>query len=434
MAPLQEFAGSTLYRILTLAVQFLITVVVTRLCGAEGFGLYSLIIVNASLLHLFTSLGIPSGITHHAAAGLIGWSGLKRIIILSTMLQCVVLLFVEGASFAFSGHSWTWPSGTWPAAVAGMAFFLSVSLTEKYTAWFLGMHRQGRSNFIAFLCALGPLLVLSMLIIVRKVLPTQQVIGILIAFSVFQAVWLALASPQLSSDGHGTAPGIAISTKVFLRYSAVNYLANAVQFLAYRIDYWIVDHYHGQAELGIYALAVRLGQMLWIVPVVAASILFPLGSAGKADTALLGRLLRLLVPFSLLIAFLMAILSPWLLPLVFGTAFAPSIRPLLFLLPGILLFSINIILAAWFAGTGRPRYNLYVAAVSCLLILILDLAWIPAHGAVGAAWASTVAYSSSAIMSLWLYRKDDHSGPLRLLPAREDIRYFMTTFVKPKKS
>jgi O-antigen/teichoic acid export membrane protein len=167
---------------------------------------------------------------------------------------------------------------------------------------------------------------------------------------------------------------------------------------------------------------------------VAASILFPLGSAGKADTVLIGRILRVIMPFNLVAAAVMALLSPWVIPVIFGAAFAPSVRPLLFLLPGILAFTVNIILAAWFAGTGRPRYNLFISALSCVLILLLDLLWIPAHGAVGAAWASALAYTFSTCAAFWLYRKHDHPGSFRVIPQKEDIRLFLSIFGPHAKS
>jgi O-antigen/teichoic acid export membrane protein len=433
MAPFQELAGSTVYRILTLASQFLLTMLLTRIGGTEGYGLYALIVVNASLLHLFTSLGIPSGITHHTAAGLMGWGRVHRIILGSTLLQGIVLVVVEALSLTLTGHGWSWPSGAIMAVGAGMAFFFSISLTEKYTAWFLGRHQQGRSNRIIFLFTLAPLVVLAVLFLWGSRPSTGTTIGILIAFSVAQALWLALASPRLADATYPSGEDQRVQWMDFLRYSAVNYLANALQFLAYRIDYWIVDHFKGQAELGVYALAVRVGQMLWIVPIVAASILFPLGSAGKADTVLLGRLLRVMMPITLLGAVILALLSPWVIPAFFSEDFRPSVRPLLFLLPGILAFTANILLAAWFAGTGRPRYNMIISAVSCGMILLLDLLWIPRFGAVGAAWASTVAYTSSALLALWLYLRKDKPRTFRILPQPEDFRLFLSIFGRHDK-
>ena len=46
---------------------------------------------------------------------------------------------------------------------------------------------------------------------------------------------------------------------------------------------------------------------------------------------------------------------------------------LLWLLPGIVLFSIANVLAAYIAGIGKPRLNLLVSGVSLIVTITLDL-------------------------------------------------------------
>ena len=426
MAGMKSFAGSSLYRVLTLAAQFGVTVLVTRLTGAAGLGLYALIVVNAGLLHLFTSLGIPSGITHHAAAGLSGTSGLQRVILVSTVAQILVVFLVEAISMVWKGHGFLWPAPGLLPLVMGILFFLSVSLNEKYAALLTGQHRQTLVNRTAFLFTVASGITLMACMIFLGTVDNTFVISVLFLFALAQSVYLIIPSSKPSSIERNTVNAGGLNWKALLNYSLVNYLANAVQFLAYRVDYWILDHYHGREVLGIYALAVRMAQMLWVLPAVAASILFPMGSAGQADPKLVGRVVRAVFVTGIIAAVVMALLAGWLLPAVFGEAFAASVKPFWFLLPGVLLFTVNMILAAWFAGTGRPRYNMWVSIVSFMIIVILDLLWIPGHGAVGAAAASTVAYASSSIMALWLFHRDDQKGPLRIWPTRDDLRSLLT--------
>ncbi len=62
---------------------------------------------------------------------------------------------------------------------------------------------------------------------------------------------------------------------VFFSYSFIVFITNVIQIFAYRVDYWIVDYYHGESELGVYALATKLAQVLWVLPGVFAGIIFP---------------------------------------------------------------------------------------------------------------------------------------------------------------
>jgi Na+-driven multidrug efflux pump len=48
--------------------------------------------------------------------------------------------------------------------------------------------------------------------------------------------------------------------------------------------------------------------------------------------------------------------------------------------------------SAYLYARGRPGVNSLVLGVGLLLTVVLDLLLIPAHGALGAAWASTAAY------------------------------------------
>lgn len=433
MAVMGSFLGSSLYRVLTLAAQLAVTVLITRLTGAEGFGLYSLIVVNAGLLHLFTSLGIPSGITHHAASGLTSIGGLRKVIILSTLAQLILVLVVEVFTWKATGHGFIWPETGTLAILFGVLFFLSVSLNEKYAAVLLGRHRQTDVNRIAFVFTTASALALLSWHLVSGKSDLRIVITLLVLFACAQVVRLAFPVYAVTSPKAVAADDGGVDWKALLGYSVVNYLANAVQFLAYRVDYWILDHYHGNGSLGIYALAVRMAQLLWVLPAVAASILFPLGSAGRADKELVGLVLRVVMALGLISIAAMAVLASWVLPAFFGGAFAASVRPFWILLPGVLLFTINMVLAAWFAGTGRPRYNMWMSLASFIIILLLDLAWIPGHGAAGAAAASTVAYTSSAVMAVWLFLRDDKPGRLRIWPTGADMRSLLALLKKNDK-
>ena len=66
-----------------------------------------------------------------------------------------------------------------------------------------------------------------------------------------------------------------------VRYGSLAYLAMLLQFLNYRVDYWIVQHFRGDEALGLYSLASSLAMMLWMLPRAAASVLLPATAAGR---------------------------------------------------------------------------------------------------------------------------------------------------------
>ncbi|HTD95050.1 MAG TPA: hypothetical protein VK644_14595, partial [Chitinophagaceae bacterium] len=57
--------GNVVFRSLNIAMNILITVLLTRLMSVEGYGIFSLLVANASIFNLVTCLGVESGITYH---------------------------------------------------------------------------------------------------------------------------------------------------------------------------------------------------------------------------------------------------------------------------------------------------------------------------------------------------------------------------------
>jgi Na+-driven multidrug efflux pump len=76
------------------------------------------------------------------------------------------------------------------------------------------------------------------------------------------------------------------------------------------------------------------------------------------------------------------------------------------LLPGIFFFSISKILAQDLVGRGFPQYASVAATISLVAIIILDLLLIPRFGINGASLASTISYFLSAIIILYLFKKE----------------------------
>ena len=135
------------------------------------------------------------------------------------------------------------------------------------------------------------------------------------------------------------------------------YLANLLQFLNYRIDYWIVAYFTDLRTLGLYSLASGLGQMLWLLPRSAATVFLPVFASGERrdmeSQALVGRL-------SLWIAACAAVaggaLAGWLIPLLYGVEFGAAVLPFRILLIGTVPYTISIIWrAGWRRGACRPR-------------------------------------------------------------------------------
>jgi O-antigen/teichoic acid export membrane protein len=99
----------------------------------------------------------------------------------------------------------------------------------------------------------------------------------------------------------------------------------------------------------------------------------------------------------------MALIGEWLIVLLFGSAYQPAYPALLALLPGIFSLCYASILHLDLLGKQKPGTLSLMAGVAAALNLLLTYLLIPHWGIVGAAYASSLAYSLLTLGMLWLY-------------------------------
>jgi O-antigen/teichoic acid export membrane protein len=122
-----------------------------------------------------------------------------------------------------------------------------------------------------------------------------------------------------------------------------------------------------------------------------------------------------------------AILAPFLIPLIFSNSFIPSITPLLLLLPGTLAMALGIIAAYHLFGLGKAFQPSLAALIATVITVVLDLLLIPWLGIPGAALASTFAYTAFLIICLYSVLVESDMGVKSLLiPTKQDLETLLT--------
>jgi O-antigen/teichoic acid export membrane protein len=183
-----------------------------------------------------------------------------------------------------------------------------------------------------------------------------------------------------------------------------------VGLLNFRLDILVVLTLLGPTAVGLYSIAVLLTHALLYLPNALATSLLPVFSSGVRSevVTLASRSIRMVFVTSATLAFGLALVAYFLLPML-GPTYSQAYSAVLVLLPGTVLYSHAAITNAYWDGYARrPQLNLFVAAVSLVLDLILLMALIPRLGILGASIASTVSYTLATVVSLWLYSR--HSG------------------------
>jgi O-antigen/teichoic acid export membrane protein len=186
----------------------------------------------------------------------------------------------------------------------------------------------------------------------------------------------------------------------FLAFVLVGYLSNLINMVNYRFDVWVVGHAAGTAQLGLYAVAVGMGQLFFYIPEPFSRVVQPfLYDNMKPDMlAKFKFIVRLNFTAVILLSLGLGILAPWIVPLLFGKTFAGSVIALQWLLPGIIFVSGSKLIGLLVIQGGHLRFNLYSTIIAAGFTIVLDLLLIPRMGIVGASMASSIAYLSLLVV------------------------------------
>lgn len=180
------------------------------------------------------------------------------------------------------------------------------------------------------------------------------------------------------------------------------YLVAALAAGAYmKVDVVMMGVLASDEQTGLYSLSQKLCEVLYLVPVIVVDVLFP---ALVRHQALHGQGAAPQVFFDLtfataLLATLLAMACVVLaLPALFGEPYRPTVGIFLLHAWACLGIALNHARFKWMAATGREKLAPAVAFLGVLLALALHALLIPAHGALGAALGTVLAY----LVSGWL--------------------------------
>ena len=212
--------------------------------------------------------------------------------------------------------------------------------------------------------------------------------------------------------------------KPVLVFGSVPFIADLLQWSVYRADTYFLGVQRPPADLGLYAVAQGLGEMLWIVPGAVSAVLLPLQTKREesAQTPLTLMACRIHFTIVLFLAVFMAGFAIPIIRIVFSAPFVGAANPLWWLIPGCVIAVIPKTLWTEFGARGRYGICLKAAAFACGMNLLLNYPLIERFGTAGAALATTVSYLVGALIQMVEYRKMTGARWSEFfLPSREDF-------------
>lgn len=403
---------------LYLSVLFIVGVLLSNILLPANWGNLSLFIINAAILSLITGLGADSFVIHSLVNNKLTVQESLYFTWRIAFFQLFLFLVAEAVSILLTDNTILSQLSV-KYLLLEIAYFIGLILTEKYMGLFYSLHKAKFFNILLLVLSFIYLALLGILNYSFD-LKYVQVLYIVCFQSLAQGILLFVFF-------HSFVTSLSlnpVSKSIFLqsfKLSLVIMVTNIIQFIAYRIDYWILKKFHGEFEVGLYAQSNKFANLMWIVPNIVALLLMPkFKNIREQDVPVI---FRGAAACNILILATTICATEIFYSFFIDQSYYESLRSFYVLLPGYFNFSIVIYFGAYFSWQGKFFYNLIASSFCLITIFMFDLLLIPKYANLGAAFSSSFAYSATLILYvvLFIYKSPYHLNNL-FLPKKSDLR------------
>lgn len=412
-----EFLSTALSRFLILLFGILKAIVVSRTLGPEGNGIVAALLVYPSLFLTFGSLGIRRssafllGVDRNAEGKII--KSILHLWVISSIFSVVVCFFLL-RYFSNSGenlHLILWalipiPFSLFNGYISGI--FIGRKKIREYNAinWL-------QSSFIL----LGTILFLIGL--------NYSIEGALIGEALGTIFMFILLNIK---ENYFKFFNFKIEKRELSRLfnmGLVYSVALLIITLNYRIDTILLDKLSNSYEVGIYTRGASLIQYLWQIPMLMDNIVFTRGMSGNFAASFSKRvciLMRLSVLWITGACLIIFFLGDKIITFLYGKEFYESAVIMTYLIPGVIILTVYRVLNMDEKSKGNPWLAIQAMTPALVLNIGLNLFFIPAYGAIGAAISSSISYISATVLYVFLYSRKAQ------MPFAEIFRFSLADF------
>jgi|LSQX01.2.fsa_nt_gb O-antigen/teichoic acid export membrane protein len=404
-------------RVFIIIITFATSILLARYLGPEGKGLMTALLVYPALLVSLAELGIRQSATYLIGKREYSEQDIISQVLLFLVTSSTIMVFIVAYLFTVLDN----PDFTFYMVLMAI-FYIPVKLATSYSQGiFLG---RGEINKFNITSRLQPTIDLA-LIIVFVVIFNLSVAGAVLATFVASLIVALYALRELTRISSIKLHFDWIISKQMISMGIVYAMALFILNLNYKIDVVLLERLTVASEIGQYSIGVGIAELIWLLPSTLGVVIFSHSSNAKDPAGFskgMMKLFRVTFILSIICGLLLFFASEYLIPLVYGAAFAPSVEVLRILLPGIILMTAFKVLNMDLAGKGKPQVSLIAFMPAVIINIVLNVLWIPLYGANGAALASTISYSLGSLIFLALYSR------ILRIPMLEIIRFRASDF------
>lgn len=380
-------------------------VIVARNLGPDGKGAFALVLALSSLGAVILGLGLDRSLAVYAAKSI---EIAKRAF--ANAFWWVVVVGALGVVAIIALYE---PLGAIMPPLTSTELMLGALALPFELAYAIGIvGLLGRQGVVAY----------NVLRFVRRALLSVLLLVVVVlgAIDLELVLWLNLGALAVTVAGIGWASlrvgmfGLRGESRLLLgqlSFGGRAVIGTMAERLHYRANTFLLTAFIAVAATGVFSVALALAETLWYLPGALGLVLFSRAVRPDTDSAgIASAMTRTMLALMLIAAVPLFIVAPLLIELVYGPEFADAGPALQILLPGVVAYSIVSLLASYVIARGAPGKAAAALVAGLVVNLAANAILIPALGMNGAALASTISYTTTAVLVLLLYRAISGQG------------------------
>ncbi|TMO67064.1 hypothetical protein CWC18_01245 [Pseudoalteromonas aurantia] len=386
-------------KVFTIASSFVVMVILARGLGAENRGIFSALLVVPQLVIALTEGGMRQAGTYFIGKREISESKVLGALILFLSIASIFGSFLIYFSLDFNsfelGKEYLFP--------LLLIYFLNLSL-NLIKGVYLGLGKIKKYNSAVHIQQTIYMSIVLLLYFYEELTLENTlfslIIGLIVSF-VLNLYYLVRNTTVILSLDFST---MIIMLKKSWMYALVFFLILS----NYKIDIIFLTSWSTLEQVGIYTISTQIADMLWQLP--AAFVVVIMSNASRSVEndnwyCKVVFLTKINLYITCLLSFVFVVFGGFFVNIIFGVEYAYSYNVMCYLLPGVILMTLFKTLNADFAGNGKAHVGLYIMGPAVMINILMNYFLIPGYGAIGAAISSSISYSVSGIISVFLYSR-----------------------------
>ncbi len=404
---------------LNAVVRFATALLVARLLGPAGKGIYASLLVVPAMILSISELGIRRSTIVH-----LGEQKYKPNDIIAVLSFFFLFTSIVGTVITFFVYR-SYDSGELSTLIIFLALAsIPIRLIGKFSnSVFVATEQYKKFTLLRSI----PVFLNMLFVVVFVFLARWSITGALLAL-VLSNLISGLYSYRMLAKHYTVSIKFNLEIiKSLLSLGIVYAIALFLARLNFKIDILLLKVLSSSEQVGFYSLGAGFAEKFQ-TPFAIGAVILSSGANSKNQDQVnkdVAKLFRVSLLYTIFISVAIYFLSPYVMPLLYGEAYIPSIAIVQNILPAIVWLILLKLLGNRIASLKKTAYMIWIHVPALIVNIALNYLLIPQYQAMGAVIATNVSYFLSFMGILFLYGKVTKSSVIDLVRFKKEDFYFL---------